>query len=160
VSRKILMMAAVATALTPVAVSAAEATTERQNNTYFSRSEVSKYFKQAQEAKAAAPKESHLRSDTEEGPVVDLAPMTVKTDDSPLLQEVRKRIEMGPESIRNRLAELSPMLAQDAAYDARAADRFFTEDADIGPSDSGTPARIDFVPILKSAGKAIKEAEN
>lgn len=149
------MMAAISTALAPLIVKAAETTPERENNTYFSRGEVSKYFKQAQEAKAATPKESHLRSE-EEGPVVDLTPMTVKTDDSPLLQEVRKRIEMGPESIRNRLAELSPMLARDAAYDARAAERFFTEDPNIGPTDSGAPARVDFVPILRSAGKAVQ----
>lgn len=150
------MMAAIATAGASLTAADAEKSPERENNTYFSRSEVSKYYKKAQEAKAAAPKESHLRPESE-GPVVDLAPMTVRTDDSPLLQEVRKRIEMGPDSIRQRLAELSPMMARDAAYDARAADRFFTEDENIGPSDAGAPARVDFVPILKTAGKVLKE---
>ena len=143
----------------PVIPADGEKTIEPEYKTYFSRGEVSKYFKQAQEAKAAVPKESHLRADNE-SPVIDLAPITVRTDDSPLLQEVRKRIELGPESLRERLAELSPMLARDAAYDARAADRFFTEDANIGPSDAGSPARVDFLPILKSADNAVRSGEN
>lgn len=127
-------------------------------STYYSQKEVSKYFKQAQEAKAAETSDNPLLAKPTEDPVVDLTPMTVTSDDASLLLQIRRRIELGPESIQRRLAELSPMLAREAAYDARAADRFFTEDPNIGPADAPAPARVDFVPILKSAGKVIKEA--
>jgi hypothetical protein len=128
------------------------------SSTYYSHKEVSKYFKKAQEAKAAEKAENPLLAPNSDQPVVDLTPMTVTSDDASLLLQIRRRIELGPESVQRRLAELSPMLARDAAYEARAADRFFTEDPNIGPADSGSPAHVDFVPILKSTAKAIKNA--
>jgi hypothetical protein len=139
-------------------LSAADEAPVSSNGTYYSQKEVSRLFKEAQAAKAAKEVENPLLAPKPEEPVVDLEPMTVTSDDATLLMQIRRRIELGPESVQRRLAELSPMLARDAAYDARAADRFFTEDPNIGPADAGSPARVDFVPILKSATKAIKEA--
>lgn len=72
-----------------------------------------------------------------EGPVVELEPFVVQGDSSLVIAAVRRYLELGPESIRRRVAELAPTLSSQADLAGRINERFLTEPTGGTPADRG-----------------------
>lgn len=83
-----------------------------------------------------------------EGNPIELEPFVVKGDDTPLLAAVRRHLELGPVSIRTRVAELAPAMNRQVQFSGRANEAFFAAPAGGQPADTSRTVPITFEDIL------------
>jgi hypothetical protein len=67
--------------------------------------------------------------------VIDLEPYVVSGDDTLLLPFIRWRLEVGPESVRRHVEDMAPALTAQANLAARASQRFYDQNVQVGPRD-------------------------
>ncbi len=88
-------------------------------------------------------------------PIIELEPFIVEGDDGLLIARIRRQLELGPASIRRRVAELSPALAREARYSGLASDRFFMEERPGMPRDAAGVVPVSIVEAVRLMGKGL-----
>jgi hypothetical protein len=74
--------------------------------------------------------------------VIMLEPYVVEGDRGPLLPSIRRRLELGPESIRKRVEEMAPRESRIAESIGRNTDAFFKDSGNLGPGDRPEMVRL------------------
>lgn len=92
-------------------------------------------------------------SDDSDEPIIELEPYVVRGDTTLLLAIIRRDLELGPETIRRRVAEMAPVLSQRAELAARATGRFFAEPSAGGPVDRPSMVYVNNVQAVESGRK-------
>jgi hypothetical protein len=91
------------------------------------------------------------------GDPIELEAYVVKGDPTLLLAAVRRYLELGPLSVRMRVAELSPVLDRQVQFSGRAGEQFFLASAPGRPADAPALIQVD-QGDLRAVGRMVSNA--
>lgn len=142
----------------PTSMSTRGKRVDNDSESLFSDAEIGDLYQKASKAnERSQPKaENNIYAVDVEGPIIELDPYIVEGDDSLIMARVRREMERRPESVRRRLAELSPRMAGRAQDDGRAQNRIMTDDLRAGASDVPSTGGFTVGEVSHALGDALR----